>query len=92
MTFVTFVTWSCNYLYNYGCQGDLERLRESDNIFLTVHDVGSSYLSWRKFTNNPDMAEIKARYEQMDFLIETSVLHSSNPNWDCLSISISSAE
>ena len=67
LTFVTFATWSCNYLYNYGCQGDLERLRESDNIFLTVHDVGSSYLSWRKFTNNPDMAEIKARSEQMDF-------------------------
>lgn len=42
-------------------QGDLEKLRDSDNIFMTVHDVGSSYLSWKRFTNHPDMTEIKAR-------------------------------
>ena len=44
-------------------EGDLEKLRDSENIFLTVHDIGSSYLSWKKFTANPDMADVRTRWD-----------------------------
>ena len=42
-------------------EGDLEKLRDSENIFLTVHDIGSSYLNWKKFSANPDMADVRTR-------------------------------
>ena len=42
-------------------EGDLEKLRDSENIFLTVHDIGSSYLNWKKFSAHPDMADVRAR-------------------------------
>jgi len=42
-------------------EGDLNRLQGTSNVFLTVHDVGSSYLSWVKFTKHNDLREIKKR-------------------------------
>jgi len=42
-------------------EGDLEKLRDSSNVFLTVHDVGSSYLRWAQFTQHEDMMDIRAR-------------------------------
>ena len=42
-------------------QGDLERLRDSINIIMTLHDVGSSFTSLKKFTDHEDMDQVKAR-------------------------------
>ena len=42
-------------------QGDLKRHRDSANIFLTVHDVGSSYLRWAQFTQHEDLAAVRDR-------------------------------
>eukprot|EP00090_Calanus_glacialis_P035219 TRINITY_DN6016_c0_g1_i4.p1 TRINITY_DN6016_c0_g1~~TRINITY_DN6016_c0_g1_i4.p1 ORF type:complete len:319 (-),score=91.45 TRINITY_DN6016_c0_g1_i4:136-1092(-) len=42
-------------------EGDLDKLRDSSNVFLTVHDIGSSYLRWVQFTKHEDMIGIRAR-------------------------------
>lgn len=43
-------------------QGDLDRHRDDHQaVFLTVHDVGTSYLSMVDFFANPELAEIRAR-------------------------------
>jgi len=42
-------------------EGDLEKYRISSNIFLTIHDIGSSYQSWVQFNKLPDMLQIKQR-------------------------------
>lgn len=42
-------------------EGDLDKLRDSSNIFLTVHDVGSSYRSWVKFTGHEDMIGVRGK-------------------------------
>jgi len=41
-------------------QGDLEKHREGV-VFLTIHDVGSSYLSMVDFVNHEEMEEIRRR-------------------------------
>ena len=41
-------------------QGDLERQRDGA-VFLTVHDVGATYLSWVDWVRHPSMEEIKKR-------------------------------
>lgn len=41
-------------------QGDLDKQREGV-VFLTIHDVGQSYLSWLNFVNTPDMEEVRRR-------------------------------
>lgn len=43
-------------------QGDLEKYRGDDQaVFLTVHDVGTSYLSMVDFFSNQELAEIRSR-------------------------------
>ena len=51
-----------NKVLNTTLQGDLEKLRDSSNVFLTIHDIGSSYLQWVHFTKHEDMMAIRARY------------------------------
>lgn len=41
-------------------QGDLDKQREGV-VFLTIHEVGQSYLSWVNFVNTPDMEEVRRR-------------------------------
>jgi len=41
-------------------QGDLEKQRDGV-VFMTIHDVGRSYLSWAKFVHQDHMAMIKKR-------------------------------
>ena len=41
-------------------QGDLDKQREGV-VFLTIHDVGQSYLSWVNFVNTQDMEEVRRR-------------------------------
>jgi len=36
-------------------QGDLEKLRESQHVFLTVHDIGSNHNSWVSFAKQEEM-------------------------------------
>ena len=31
-------------------------------VFLTVHDVGSSYMTWRQFVKDTSMEDIRKRY------------------------------
>lgn len=49
-------------------QGDLEKHRDGV-VFLTLHDVGSSYLSMVDFINNEDMEEIRRRCMFMHVVI-----------------------
>jgi hypothetical protein len=42
-------------------EGDLEKLRVSSNIFLSLHDVGSSYKRWVEFNKSEDMTDMKHR-------------------------------
>jgi len=42
-------------------EGDLDNLRDCSTVFLTVHDVGSSYYSWAEFTRHKDVMEIRKR-------------------------------
>jgi len=42
-------------------EGDLDKLKGSSSVFLTIHDVGTSYESWVKFTQHEDMKEVKDR-------------------------------
>jgi len=42
-------------------EGDLDKLRDTSNVLLTVHDVGSSYLSWVQVTKHEDAREVRAR-------------------------------
>ena len=68
------------YLIQKRFKGDLERLRESLNIILTIHDVGSSYLSWKKFTSHQDMEELKSRkifYQTIEYLFYNVILSRS---------------
>eukprot|EP00092_Neocalanus_flemingeri_P012881 GFUD01013877.1.p1 GENE.GFUD01013877.1~~GFUD01013877.1.p1 ORF type:complete len:575 (-),score=168.18 GFUD01013877.1:461-2185(-) len=41
-------------------QGDLEKQKDGV-VFLTVHDVGSSYMSWRDFVMDTSMEDIRKR-------------------------------
>jgi len=41
-------------------QGDLEKQRDGV-VFLTVHDVGCTYLSWYNFVMDPSMEDIRKR-------------------------------
>jgi len=41
-------------------QGDLEKLRDGV-VFLTVHDIGNSYMTWVNFIMQPSMEEIRKR-------------------------------
>ena len=40
-------------------QGDLSKLKASTPVFLTIHDVGSSYKNWMRFTSQDCMKEAK---------------------------------
>jgi len=42
-------------------EGDLSKFKSCSSVFLTLHDVGSSYHSWVTFTNHEDMKETKDR-------------------------------
>jgi len=42
-------------------EGDLDKLKSSQSVFLTIHDVGSSYTSWGSFTQHEDMQEVAGR-------------------------------
>lgn len=42
-------------------EGDLDKLKSSQSVFLTIHDVGSSYSSWVSFTKHEDMQEVAGR-------------------------------
>jgi len=42
-------------------EGDLDKLKSCSSVFLTIHDVGSSYHSWVTFTSHEDMQETKTR-------------------------------
>eukprot|EP00090_Calanus_glacialis_P013875 TRINITY_DN2250_c0_g1_i2.p1 TRINITY_DN2250_c0_g1~~TRINITY_DN2250_c0_g1_i2.p1 ORF type:complete len:322 (-),score=110.47 TRINITY_DN2250_c0_g1_i2:163-1128(-) len=42
-------------------EGDLDKLKTSSSVLLTIHDVGSSYNSWVNFTSHEDMKEVKDR-------------------------------
>jgi hypothetical protein len=39
-------------------EGDLDKLKSSPSVFLTLHDVGSSYSSMVNFTHHEDMLEV----------------------------------
>jgi len=41
-------------------QGDLEKHRDGV-VFLTVHDVGSTYMSWKFFVTDPSMDDVRQR-------------------------------
>lgn len=41
-------------------QGDLEKHKDGV-VFLTVHDLGSSYMSWKQFVMEPSMEDIRRR-------------------------------
>merc|ERR1712128_230048 len=43
-------------------QGDLERQRDGV-VFLTVHDLGCTFLNWFNFVMQPGMADIRKRQE-----------------------------
>jgi len=53
-------TKHCGELEVY-VEGNLENLSQTVTVFLTVHDVGSSYLSWTEFTNHLNVKEIKKK-------------------------------
>jgi protein NDRG1 len=40
-------------------QGELSKLKATSPVFLTIHDVGSSYKNWVSFTNHEDMKKTK---------------------------------
>ena len=42
-------------------QGDLDKHRDDQAVFLTVHDVGTSYLSMVDFFSHRELAEIRSR-------------------------------
>ena len=46
---------------SYFPQGDLAKLKTTASVFLTIHDVGSSYKNWVTFTSHEDMKETKDR-------------------------------
>ena len=39
----------------------MSKLKASSPVFLTIHDVGSSYKNWVSFTNQEDMKETKIK-------------------------------
>jgi hypothetical protein len=41
-------------------QGDLDKQRDGP-VFLTLHDVGHSYLAWVNFVNTPEMEAVRRR-------------------------------
>ena len=45
-------------------KGDLEKQRDGA-VFLTVHDVGSSYNCWVDWVMDTSMEEIRKRYSQV---------------------------
>jgi len=50
----------CGHLDVY-VQGDLESMKNSDSILMTVHGVGQSYMEWVQFMNHEDMVDTVAR-------------------------------
>jgi alpha-beta hydrolase superfamily lysophospholipase len=44
---------------SYFPQGNLAKLKTTSSVFLTIHDVGSSYKDWVTFTSHEDMKETK---------------------------------
>ena len=53
-------TENCGEMEVY-VEGDLDKLRDTSTVFLTVHDVGSSYLSWVQFTRHKEVREVRKR-------------------------------
>jgi len=47
----------CGHLHVY-VQGDLERLRDKNSVFLTVHDIGSNHNSWVSFSKQEVMNSV----------------------------------
>ena len=48
--------------YVFSFKGDFEK-RKSGNVFLTIHDVGTSFQAMVDFVNHEDMAaQLKDRY------------------------------
>ena len=45
-------------------QGDLDKGRDGP-VFMTIHNVGSSFQSMVEFVNHVDMDEVKQRYVQV---------------------------
>jgi len=42
-------------------EGDMDKLRVSSNIFMTIHDAGDNFMKWVDFNKQDDMNEIKTR-------------------------------
>jgi len=42
-------------------EGDLDKYRNSNNIFLTIHNIGSTYKHWLEFNQTFDMTQIRRR-------------------------------
>merc|ERR1711892_1370222 len=42
-------------------EGDLSKLKASTPVFLTIHDVGSSYKNWMRFTSQDCLKEAKEK-------------------------------
>ena len=52
----------CYYTLSfYSLQGELEKHKEGV-VFLTVHDVGASYLTWKQFVQDISMDDIRKRW------------------------------
>jgi hypothetical protein len=45
-------------------QGDLDKQRDGP-VFLTLHDVGHSYLAWVNFVNTPEMEAVRRRWDPL---------------------------
>ncbi len=45
-------------------QGDLDKQRDGP-VFLTLHDVGHSYLAWVNFVNTPEMEAVRRRSDPL---------------------------
>ena len=42
-------------------QGDLDKDKGGESVFLTLHDVGGSYHDWVNFFNHEDMQDTRDR-------------------------------
>ena len=45
-------------------EGDLEKLRVSSNIFMTVHTAGTTFQQWVDFNMQEDMRAVRQRFAQ----------------------------
>ena len=55
-------------------QGDLEKQREGV-VFLTVHDLGCTYLNWYNFVMDQAMEDIRKRYVIFSMLYIIFICH-----------------